>query len=200
MSMNPSSLGLEIGANLLNLASILSAGRNHVVTWPLGILGCAAFGILFFQNQLYADATLQLFFIATSLWGWRHWSTAGKTPPLAIQRTPKAPLVLSLLASILVTAAYGALLHHFTDAYAPYADSVVLAFSVTAQLLLMRRRLETWWFWIIVNSVAVPLYFSRGLTLTAWLYVGFWGNAVYAYFHWRQLATAAPVFEEKGPS
>jgi len=193
-----SPLGLEMGANLLNLASILLAGRNHVATWPLGILGCAAFGLLFFQTQLYADATLQLFFIATSIWGWRQWSAVGATPPLAIKRTSKATLAFALLAAAGVTAAYGALLHHFTDAYAPYADSVVLAFSVAAQLLLMRRRLETWWFWIIVNSVAVPLYFSRGLNLTACLYVGFWGNAVFSYFHWKKLAASAPLRVEGG--
>ncbi|HRE79859.1 MAG TPA: nicotinamide riboside transporter PnuC [Opitutaceae bacterium] len=197
MSVIPSQLALELGANLLNLASILLAGRNHVATWPLGILGCIAFGFLFFRTQLYADATLQLFFIATSLWGWRQWSAMGETPPLAVKRTPKPTLALALLASVLVTAVYGVLLHHFTNAYAPYADSVVLAFSVTAQLLLMRRRLETWWFWIIVNSVAVPLYFSRDLTLTAWLYVGFWGNAVISYFHWRKLATAEFARAEK---
>ncbi len=65
-------------------------------------------------------------------------------------------------AAVAVTAAYGALLHRFTDAYAPFADSAVLAFSVVAQLLLMQRRLETWGFWLLVNTVSVPLFASAG--------------------------------------
>ena len=80
--------------------------------------------------------------------------------------------------------AYGTLLHRLTDAYAPFADSAVLAISVLAQLLLMRRRIETWPAWLLVNTIAVPLYASRGLTLTAVLYAVYWINALVAWWHW----------------
>jgi len=50
--------------------------------------------------------------------------------------------------------------------------------------------------WLLVNTIAVPLYYSRGLHLTSILYVGFWINALVALRHWRNLmraeATAAP--------
>ena len=85
-------------------------------------------------------------------------------------------------------AGYGALLHFWTDAYAPFADSMVLVFSVIAQLLLMGRRIENWPFWLLVNSIAVPLYASRGLYLTAFLYAVYWVNAIVAWLRWRKLA------------
>jgi nicotinamide mononucleotide transporter len=90
-------------------------------------------------------------------------------------------------AAVTVATAYGWLLHRFTDAYAPFLDSVVLAFSVLGQLLLMRRRYESWWCWLLVNSIAVPLYASRGLTITAALYAAFWINAIVALVRWRKL-------------
>ena len=94
------------------------------------------------------------------------------------------------LSAVVVTVAYGTLLHHFTDAYAPFADSAVLAFSVVAQLLLMRRQLETWAFWLLVNTVSVPLFLSRGLTLTAGLYAMYWLNAWWGgWTWWRQWRT-----------
>jgi nicotinamide mononucleotide transporter len=89
---------------------------------------------------------------------------------------------------ISVTAGYAFLLHRFTDAYAPLPDSAVLAFSVLGQLLLMGRRVESWWCWILVNTIAVPLYFARGLSLTATLYVAFWLNAIVSLRHWHRLA------------
>lgn len=93
---------------------------------------------------------------------------------------------------IFANATSGALLFHFTDAYAPYVDSAVLVFSVIAQFLLMRRKLESWLFWLLVNTVAVPLYFSRELTLTAGLYALYWVNAVVSWLAWRRtLARAA---------
>jgi nicotinamide mononucleotide transporter len=85
---------------------------------------------------------------------------------------------------------YGWLLHRWTDAYAPFLDSMVLACSIVAQLLLMRREVETWWFWIVVNLMAAPLFFSRELYLTSALYVAYLANALFALRHWRQLQHA----------
>ncbi|CUI08723.1 Ribosyl nicotinamide transporter, PnuC-like [Janthinobacterium sp. CG23_2] len=61
-------------------------------------------------------------------------------------------------------------------------------FSVVAQLLLMQRKVENWAFWILVNTVAVPLYASRGLYLTAFLYACYWVNAIVSWLWWRRLA------------
>jgi nicotinamide mononucleotide transporter len=82
---------------------------------------------------------------------------------------------------------YGWLLHRFTDAWSPFWDSMVLAFSVLAQLLLMSRRIETWAGWLIVNSISVPLFWSRGLHLTSAIYGIFWLNAVVSFVHWGRL-------------
>jgi nicotinamide mononucleotide transporter len=96
-----------------------------------------------------------------------------------------------LVAGTLVAAGYGWLLHRFTDAYAPFADSAVLAFSVLAQLLLMRRSYEAWWFWLLVNTISIPLFLARGLTLTALLFSAFWVNAAVALVRWRRLLEPA---------
>jgi nicotinamide mononucleotide transporter len=178
--------GWEIAANALNALSILFAALNRVHTWWIGIAGCLAFGWVFFHQQLYADVTLQGFFIVTSVMGWRNWLRGEVGAPLPVRRTPWRPLTFMVLAGVVVAVGYGALLHRFTNAYAPFLDSVVLAFSVLGQLLLMGRRYESWWCWLLVNSIAVPLYFVRGLTVTAVLYTAFLINAVVALVRWRK--------------
>jgi len=110
---------------------------------------------------------------------------------------PRAWAWLAPLA-VVATFGYGWMLTRLTNAYAPYIDSAVLVLSVIAQILMMRRKLESWWVWLLVNTVAVPLYYSRGLHLTSILYIGFWVNALVALGHWRNLmraeATTAPEF------
>jgi len=178
---------IELLANVSYLISVLLAARNHAATWPVGLLGCGLFAVLFFQNQLYADVTLQGFFVITSLMGWWHWQRGAMKVPVPIRVTAQATLLRYSGVAIVVAMAYGLLLHKLTDAFAPWLDSLVLTLSVVAQLLLMRRRLETWWFWLAVNTLAVPLFASRELYLTAGVYTLFWFNAWYGWWHWRQL-------------
>src|SRR6185295_430760 len=183
------SRGWEIAANVLNALSILLAGVNSVHTWWTGIIGCVLFGVVFFTAKLYADVTLQAFFVVTSFVGWWTWLHGVRGEQLPVRRTRLSVIVGLLVAGIVVAGSYGWLLHRFTDAYAPFLDSVVLAFSVLGQFLLMGRRYESWWCWLLVNTIAAPLYLSRGLHVTAILYAAFWMNALIALVCWRRLIT-----------
>lgn len=179
---------LELAANAFTAIAILLAGRNNVHTWWTGIVGCTLFGLLFAQNRLYADVVLQAFFVATGVLGWWRWLHGKNGAPLLITHAGWRTLAWMVPAGIAATAAYGALLHFHTDAYAPFIDSAVLVFSIIAQLLMMGRRIENWPVWLIVNTIAVPLYYSRGLVLTSILYMAFWINAIVSWWWWRRLA------------
>lgn len=185
---------LEWSATATMALSVWLAARHHIATWPIGILGCLLYGALFMATQLYADATLQAFFIVTSAIGWWQWRRDAQAVMVATA-TP-APLrwphwVLLLAGGVVVTLGYGALLLHWTDAFAPFWDAAVLTTSVVAQVLLMQGRRETWLFWIVVNTLSVPLYLSRGLDVTAGLYALFWLNAWHGWWHWGRRASAA---------
>ena len=182
--------GWEVAANALNAVSIVLAGRNSLHTWWTGILGCLAFTWVFYEVKLYADVTLQGFFIVASIGGWWHWRSGRSGGQIPVRHAPPRALAWQLPLAALVALGYGWLLHSHTDASAPFLDSVVLAFSVLGQFLLMGRRVESWWCWLVVNTVAVPLFASRGLTLIAVLYAGFWVNALVSLRYWRRLAVA----------
>jgi len=178
---------LELAANIMTALCIFLAGRNNIHTWWTGIVSSALFGVLFFNNQLYADATLQVFFLITGVIGWIGWNAKNDNGVLKITNTPSDQLVTYLVSAILVAVAYGMLLHKFTDAYAPFVDSVVLTMSVVGQFMLMRKRIESWGIWLIVNTISVPLFWSRELYLTSILYGFFWINAIVSYFQWRKI-------------
>ena len=183
--------GTEILANLVTTLSILLAGRNSVHTWWTGILGCLLFTVVFLDARLYADVTLQCFFVLASLAGWKIWRNGAAGQTLPVTRCGMRLSVWAILAGITATLGYGALLQHFTNAYAPFVDSAILAFSIIAQVLLIQRRVETWPLWLLVNSLAVPLYAGRGLYLTAFLYAAYWINAMVSWRHWQRLERSA---------
>lgn len=179
---------LELAANVFTALAIVLAGRNNVHTWWTGIVGCTLFGILYADNRLYADVVLQGFFVATSVLGWWKWVRGDHGEPLPITHATARNLLWIVPAGVAATAAYGTLLHLTTNAYAPFFDSAVLVFSIIGQILMMQRRVENWPFWVLVNTIAVPLYYSRGLVLTSVLYAGFWINALVSWHNWRRLA------------
>lgn len=175
---------LELAANVMTAVCIFLAGRNSVHTWWTGIVACVLFGWLFFGANLYADVTLQAFFIVTSLIGWRHWAKKTDNVETPVTYSNKGTVFGMIAIALAVAGAYGMLLHTFTDAYLPWVDSTVLTFSVVAQLLLMTRKVENWPVWVAVNAVSVPLYFSRELYLTAGLYSVFFVHALWAWRQW----------------
>jgi nicotinamide mononucleotide transporter len=181
---------LEVSANIANAAAILFATRNSVHTWWLSIVGCALFAVLFYTSRLYADMLLQGFFIATSGIGWWKWLAKSDGTVLEVTRLAWRSFGLVVLVSLLVAGGYGYALWRFTDAYAPFIDSMVLALSVAAQLLLMVRKYDSWWLWLAVNTLSVALFTNRGLYLTAVLYFGFWVNAIVALVRWKRLMRA----------
>ena len=174
---------LELAANVFTALAIVLAGRNNVHTWWTGIVGCTLFGVLFGQTRLYADVALQAFFVATGVVGWWKWVRGDHGDPLPITHASAANLAWTVPLGLAATAGYGALLHFTTNAYAPFLDSAVLVFSIIGQVLMM------------VNSIAAPLYLSRGLVLTAVLYAGFWINAIVSWRNWHRLA-AQPLLSE----
>ena len=91
-----------------------------------------------------------------------------------------------LTCAISVAVVYGWILHLYTNAWAPWLDSIILTFSILAQFMLMGRRLENWYIWLAVNTLAVPLYATRELYLTAGLYLVFWLNAWHGLYQWRK--------------
>ncbi|KAF0811593.1 Nicotinamide riboside transporter PnuC [Andreprevotia sp. IGB-42] len=176
----------ELAASISYAASVWLAARNNVHTWWIGLLGCVLYGWVFFEAKLYADVTLQAFFIVSSILGWINWVRGSQGAPTPIRRTSRPHAVVVAGLAIAVAVAYATILHRFTDAWSPWLDSLVLTFSVLAQFLLMGRRLENWYAWLLVNTIAVPLYASRGLYITAGLYLIFWFNAWYGLYRWRR--------------
>ncbi|HEX2731177.1 MAG TPA: nicotinamide riboside transporter PnuC [Polyangiaceae bacterium] len=186
---------VEFSANLINTISILLANRRSVHTWWTGIVASVLFVWVFVGAKLYADALLQGFFIASGILGWVQWARAGEAPPTLVTHADRGRLLVQVGIGLAVTLAYAWGLATYTDAAAPLPDAAVLTTSVLGQLLLVDKRVESWYFWLLANTISVPLYLSRGLYVTAALYCIYWVNAVIALKRWRELARTPQTVE-----
>ena len=54
-----------------------------------------------------------------------------------------------------------------TDSDVVFLDSITTALSLTGMLLLARRKLENWIYWIIADIIYIPLYMYKELYPTS---------------------------------
>lgn len=179
---------LEIAASVITIACVVLAARNKIISYPVGIIGTILFFFVFWTANLYASAILQLYFLPIQLYGWWFWTRGdkGKEPKIT-DWSWGAIGGLMLLAVFLTYGLSGILQKVMPDQVLPGWDVAILTLSVAAQFLLDRRIMKTWWVWLAVNTISVPLYASQGLYLTAIVYGLLWVNAFHGYFRWKAI-------------
>jgi nicotinamide mononucleotide transporter len=166
--------------------------RNAPLGWWVGLVGCFAYAELFLGIRLRAEVGLQVFYVITSLqgiWIWLRGGPARTERPVG--RMPRWSLAPGILVLTLATAGTAWLVSRFKDPSAPVADALVTVLSIAAQLLLMGRYVESWILWVLVDTIAVPLYAWRGLSLTAGLYAVLWVVAARGLVEFERAARAA---------
>lgn len=188
---------LEALGFFTGLICVIFVLKRNIWNFLWGILSSVFFAVLFFQSRLYWDMLLQFVMIVLSALGWYWWAQrerAGETaaPELPVIRATPQTLFIS---SALIIAATPIMmkLSHAVGGAAPFWDSLTTALSLVAQVLLGRKMIENWWFWIIADLIYIPLYCSRDLYLTGALYIVFLGLCLAGLREWkRELSTETP--------
>ncbi|MEV0188084.1 nicotinamide riboside transporter PnuC [Kitasatospora purpeofusca] len=177
-------LGFATGA-----ACVALSVRASVWNFPVGIANSMFFLVLFAGARLYADAALQIVFLALGAHGWWQWLRGGERRGRREIRSA-GPRAVALTAALLVpvTAVLTLVLARAGDS-APFWDALTTALSLAAQWLLNTKRIETWWFWIAADLVYVPLYLAKDLYLTGAVYVLFLVMCLAGLRAWRRERT-----------
>lgn len=178
----------EIIGTILGVIGVALMIRQHVATWPVGLVQVAVYGWVFYEAKLYSDAILQVFFFVIQAYGWWHWwnGTGAEHAPVRVTRLSAVAIARWLAVGAVAAAAWGEVMRRTTDAALPHWDAFILVFSLIAQWLQARKHLENWAGWMLVNVVAMGVYWAKDLRLTAALYAVFLGLAVAGHVQWRR--------------
>ena len=233
---------VEIFGAVAGIIYVFLEIRQNIWLWPVGIVTSAVYIYVFFTGKLYADMSLQGYYLAISVIGWYWWlkgsgrtakgtelraQSAGQecspqgipsgegfgvglvserlrdewtegqedspqgipsgegfgvglaterlgeeaTKGLKVSRLSlKTAIILAIVFSVLLAVMWF-VLDRFTDSPVPIWDSFITSLSIVATWMLARKIYEHWFLWIIVNTAAAILFFTRGLYPTGVLYV-----------------------------
>jgi len=177
----------EITAVVLALAYLVLAIRENIACWFAAILSTSIYIVLMYKAGLYMESALQLFYIAMAVYGWYSWKHGeGPENKLPVSSWPLNRHVVPLVLILLFTLASGFALSRYSDAAMPYLDSFTTWGAIVTTWMVARKIIQNWHYWFIIDSVSVYLYVSRGLWLTALLFVLYLVLIVIGYREWRK--------------
>lgn len=183
---------IEIFGTITGLITVWLAARNNIITWPFGLVNVSTFFIIFWQVNLYADMFLQVYFFSMSVYGWIFWYRQ-KNIIKKISIISNHQRFYTVLLMILTTILLGYMISNIhiwlpqifnKPAAYPYFDAYTTVLSIIATIWMARRIIESWVLWILVDVVAIALYFLKGIKLVSLEYVIFLIMSVYGLIAW----------------
>ncbi len=185
-------LTLQIIGVALGLLYLYLEYKANIWLWVVGLIMPIVHGTLYLRQGLYADCTMQLYYIIAGLYGLAAWSRKPKSEdskPLKITATPTRTWLGIALLYVALHGAIYVLLVHFTDSTVPFWDSLTTALCIVAYWMLSRKYVEQWLVWLAVDVVTVGLYIYKDIPLTAGLYALYSALAVAGFIRWRRMMT-----------
>ena len=184
---------VEVIAFVLAIAMVVCNIRVNPIGWPLAIVSSLLYVALFWDNKLYGDASLQVFFALVAGWGWWQWlrGTQEGGHALRVRSMGLRGRLAVVVATLALWPALGWFLKRYTDTDVPWWDAFPTAASVVGQWLLGRKYVENWPMWVVVNTVSIALFAYKGLWLTAVLYAIFVGMSFAGWRAWRRVERTA---------
>lgn len=162
---------LEISAVITSILGIWLATRRKLSSWPVILVSCVLYALVFRREKLYSDMLLQFVYFAFGIYGWWHWwrglqeEGSVKVERLSA-RAFAAGMVIGAAGSVLL----GYVMAHFTDAALPHIDAALTSFSLVAQFWATRKHIVNWWLWIVVDALEIGVFLYKHLYLTSILF------------------------------
>jgi len=171
---------------ITTIACVYLAAKQNIWNWPIGIISVVTYMVVFFKSQLFGDAGLQIYFLGTSIYGWYFWIKKKEANEKPVTSLTFKQLLWVLLATLVLAGSLGLFLKNYTPTNVPYIDGFCTSISFIAQILMTRKILQNWAFWIFVDICYVPLYLYKNLYLTSILYIVLLVLAYLGHVDWRK--------------
>jgi nicotinamide mononucleotide transporter len=162
---------IELLAVITTLICVWLTIKRHIWSWPIGIIAVILYSIVFWKTKLYSDFGLQFIFLIQSIIGWITWKNH-----LEDKYHTRVEVLSGIGRLFYITTGIGLyvvlafIMKEYTNASVPWVDSFVAVFSLIANWLLAKRKIESWIIWILVDIIYIGLFIYKGLYFSAGLY------------------------------
>ncbi|MBC7848639.1 MAG: nicotinamide mononucleotide transporter, partial [Chitinophagaceae bacterium] len=176
------------------IASVWYSRIENILVYPIGLINTIIYIFLSINQDLWGEATVNLYYTIMSVIGWIAWHRRDekKETVLHITLSTSQEWIKQLFffaffyAVIFFALTY--LKRDFAPGAIPWADALASATAFTGMWLMTRKKVESWYWWLCTNLASIPLYFVKGYVFTSVYYVVLFVLAIFGLIEWRKRA------------
>lgn len=179
---------LEYIAVLTGIASVWYSRKESILTYPFGLINTIIYVYLSFKFQLIGEAGVNFYYAVMNVVGWFLWARrdVNHHHTLVITNSSKKEWIVQISFFLFVYLVIFLLLTYLKKGFSPeaipWADGFASATAFTAMYLMAKKKVESWYWWIMTDFSSIPLYYVKSLVLTSVYYLillvfAFWGLA-----------------------
>lgn len=186
---------LELVAVITGVLSVYLLTKQRIEAWYFGLVTVSIYVYIFLQQKLYSDMILHVVYVVLNIYGWYSWKYGDakhkELKPTMLSWGQRMIWIIIIVIGFLI---WGYLMNRYTDADYAYVDAFTTVTSLVAQWFLAKKKIENWVLWMIVNVIAIGLYYVKGIVLTSGLYAIYLILAFMGFFSWKKNLSGENVF------
>ena len=176
----------EAIATLFAIAYCIAIARQQIICWLFALISNLAFVKVLFDSNLPQQSLLYVFYIFVTVYGYYQWRN-NKTDLDSVTRLTAYQYLIGLLLIIILCSISISLdFLSYSSRTLLIVDSISVWSSVVATLIAAHKKIDNWYFWIVINTLNVYLYLSSTLYLMIFLSFIYQGIAIYGIYQWRR--------------
>ena len=194
---------LEFLGLVFGVLCVLFLIKENILTWVCGIIYVLISFVIFWKARLYGDFLLHIFFLFLNIYGWREWTKGNRETAdskFPITRLNIRGNVIYLFLSVIGIMLFAEFLkiiptwiENMESAALPFWDSTTSVLSITGMWLTAKKRIDNWYYWLVVDLLATGIYYYKELYFYSLLYFIYIGLAIVGYRAWRKSMNSQSV-------
>lgn len=165
---------LAVVLNLLYTSLYLLEYREAFIP---AFIGSSLFVWICFKRNILAESLLQIFYVFMAGYGWMHFADNFVDT--------KLPIFYHIIFLVLATGSWmisANLMQKRTSSAYPFVDTFTTIFSILATWYMVNGDPFNWWYWVVINAVAIWLYYKRKLYFGAAMFAIYFIMAIIGIF------------------
>jgi len=178
---------LSLTSGLCGIISVVLCSRKKMLFYWFGFAQLFTYVALCLQQKLYGEIAENMFYLVTMLYGIYHWNKNYDNEKLEVKtRGFNLETNLDVLSFTVIGIVLLYIILSHTDDTQPFMDAITTVPAITAQILMILRYKESWFYWLIIDIGSIIMWVNANNWCMVAQFV-FWSiNCIYGYYKWRK--------------